>query len=986
MKKGLLTVLMVIHLAFLAVQVSGQGIRVTGRATDAADGSPLVGVTVQEKGTNNGTITDIDGNFELTVAPTATLVISYVGYSTQEIGVDNRTTINIAMTIGELALQEVVVIGYGTVARRDATGSVASVSSRDFNVGSVSSPQELIVGKVPGVQITTSGGDPTSASRIRIRGGSSMSASNDPLIVIDGVPIDNSAVSGMPNPLSLLNSNDIESFTVLKDASATAIYGSRASNGVILITTKKGLLNRPLAINYDGSVSFGTRTGDIDVLSPEEFRQQVLQQYPEPSAASALLGSAATNWQNEVYQTAVSHDHNLALSGSGFGFLPYRASAGYTNQTGLLKTSGLERITGSLNFNPSFFERHLTLTVNSKYMHINNRFANWGAVGSAMAFDPTQQVYDESSDYGGYFYWRQPSNAPITISTSNPVSQLFERDNRSDVNRLLGNIQLEYLLHFFPDLKATLNLGGDFSGSKGTNIVGESVAWSYDPENGGGENNYYTQNKRNELLDFYLNYKKDLLEINSRLDATAGYSWQHFYREDSVSNSNFSGTRIDVRNLDITENYLVSFFGRVNYVLADKYLLTATLRNDGSSRFSKGTRWGLFPAFAFAWEMSRENFLENVESLNMLKFRIGFGITGQQELGNDYPYLARYTYGQENAQYQFGNQWVTTLRPEGYDVNLKWEETSTFNVGLDFGFLDERITGSVDAYHRTTKDMLNTIPVPAGTNLTNQILTNVGDMINRGFEFALTLRPVVRPAAEWSVTLNGTRNRNEITRLTAVDDPDYVGVFTGGISGGVGNYIQVHTVGYPLSSFYVYEQVYGTDGRPVEGAYVDRNGDGSFTEIDKYRSFSPAPDFFLGLSTSVTWSNLDFGFNGRLNVGNYVYNNMSSNYGSYSELYRSVGFLANLNRSILDTGFDNPQYWSDYYLENATFFRLDNVYLGYTLNPLVTESGRLRLYANVQNLFTLTGYSGLDPEVQDGIDNNIFPRPRTFMFGVNLQF
>lgn len=978
-----------LFLIFLAVFISGhsygQEIRISGKVTDAANGSPLVGVTIQEKGTNNGTITDVDGNYALTVSPAGTLVISYVGYETQEIPVDNRTTIDIVMSVGELALQEVVVIGYGTVSRRDATGSVAAVSSRDFTIGSVSSPQELITGKVPGVQITTSGGDPTAASRIRIRGGSSMSASNDPLIVIDGVPIDNSEVSGMPNPLSLLNSNDIESFTVLKDASATAIFGSRASNGVILITTKKGSLSAPLTINYDGSTSFGYRSGEIDVLSPDEFRQEVLNIYPEPSAASALLGNASTDWQEEVYQTAVSHDHNLALSGK-VSILPYRASVGYTNQKGLLKTSGLERITGSLNLNPTFFDNHLTVTLNSKYMHINNMFAEWGAVGSAVSFDPTQPVYDETSDYGGYFYWRQNTGAPITIATSNPVSQLFERNDESNVNRFLGNIQLEYLLHFLPDLKATLNIGGDFSGSEGTNVVGDNVAWSYDPENGGGENNFYTQDKRNELLDFYLNYKKDLASVNSRVDVTAGYSWQHFYREDSIRNTNFSGTRIDELNLNITENYLVSFFGRVNYTLADKYLLTATLRNDGSSRFSGDNRWGLFPAFALAWEINRESFLEPVEAITLLKLRVGYGITGQQELGNDYPYLARYTFGQENAQYQFGNEWVTTLRPEGYDVNLKWEETSTFNIGLDFGFVNDRIIGSLDAYHRTTRDMLNTIPVAAGTNLTNQILTNVGDMVNRGFEFALTVRPVVTTDIDWSLTFNGTINQNEITRLTSVDDPSYIGVVTGLISGGVGNYAQIHTVGYPLSSFYMYEQVYDSQGRPVEGLYIDRNGDGAFTDLDKYRIHNPAPDFFMGVSTALNLYNFDFGFNGRLNVGNYVYNNMSSNYGSYSEIYRSVGFLANLNRSILATGFDNPQYWSDYYLENGTFFRMDNLYLGYTFDQLLTERGRLRIYGNVQNLFTLTGYSGQDPEVQDGIDNNIFPRPRTFMFGVNLQF
>jgi TonB-dependent starch-binding outer membrane protein SusC len=987
MKKRILTMLSMLFLGILlAGAINAQGIKVTGKVKDAADGSSLVGVTIQEKGTTNGTITDGSGNFSLTVAPTATLIISYMGYTTQEVPVNGKTAINIAMTVGDLRLQEVVVIGYGTVAKKDATGSLSAIGSRDFNKGSVSSPQELIIGKVPGVQITNSGGDPTAASTIRIRGGSSMSASNDPLLVIDGVPIDNSSVSGMPNALNLLNSNDIESFTILKDASATAIYGSRASNGVILITTKKGLLNKPMKLAYNGSVSFGTKTGQIDVLNTAEFIEQVKLRYPEPSAAASLLGAYSTDWQSKIYQTAVSHDHNLSLSGS-YKMVPYRASVGYTNQSGLLKTSGLERITGSLNMNPSFLDKHLTVTVNSKYMHIKNRFANWGSIGSAMAFDPTQPVYDETSTYNGYYYWRQTSGAPITIATANPVSQLENRNDRSNVNRLLGNIQLEYIAHFLPDLKATLNLGGDFSGSKGNVDIPDNVAWSYDAVYGGGEKKYYTQNKKNELLDFYLNYKKEIPSAKSRIDVTGGYSWQYFYRADSTSTSNATGTRIDERSMHSTESYLVSFFGRLNYTFADRYLLTATVRDDGSSRFASENRWGLFPSIAFAWDIKEESFLKSVSSLSALKLRLGYGITGQQEIGSgDYPYLARYTFSQVNAQYQFGNSFITTLRPEGYDKNLKWEETTTYNVGIDFGLLKDRITGTLDAYYRPTKDLLNTIPVPAGTNLTNQILTNVGDLVNKGIEFSLNTRPVLTQDLEWSLNFNATLNKNEITKLTAVDNPNYVGVFTGTIAGGVGNYMQIHTVGYPVNSFYVYQQVYDQNGKPIEGLYVDRNGDGKFTELDKYRYEKPAPDLFIGLSSMVRYKNWDFNFNGRFSFGNYVYNNMSSNHGSYSEIYRSVGFLSNLQRSILDTKFANPQYWSDYYMENGSFFKMDNMSLGYNFTSLVNGQGSLRVYSTVQNLFMITKYTGLDPEVSNGIDNNIYPRPRTFMFGVSLEF
>jgi TonB-linked SusC/RagA family outer membrane protein len=989
MKKRLFTLL---SLLFLGILVTGalnaQGIRITGKVTDAADGSALVGVTLQEKGTTNGTITDGTGSFTLTVAPTATLVISYVGYAQQEIPVNNQTSFKIVMEVGNQRLQEVVVIGYGTTTRKDATGSVVALASKDFNKGSVSSPQELIVGKIPGVQITNAGGDPTSGATIRIRGGSSMSASNDPLIVIDGVPIDNNSISGMPNTLSLLNSNDIESFTVLKDASATAIYGSRASNGVILITTKKGMLGKPFKVTYDGSFSFGTRTGQIEVLNTLEFIKMILNHDGEGSPSANLLGYSNTDWQDQVYQTAFSQDHNLSLSGS-YKFLPFRASVGYTKQNGILKTSGLERVTGSLNLNPSFFDKHLTVTVNSKYLYIKERFADVGAVGSAMAQDPTKPVYDEKSPYGGYFYWKQTSStAPImSQATWNPMSQLYQRDDRSNVKRILGNVQVDYIVHFLPELKATLNLGGDFSSSEGRRNEPENKAQTYDPVYGSGTKNWYTQNKKNTLLDFYLNYKKEIPSIKSRVDFTGGYEWQHFYRRDTAYNTNHSGTRIDYTDYNATESYLISFFGRLNYVLADKYYLTVTVRDDGSSRFAKGNRWGLFPSMALAWDIKGESFVKNVSLISALKLRLGYGVTGQQEIGQgDYPYLARYTAGLDNAQYQMGNTWVTTLRPEGYDKNLKWEETTTYNIGLDFGLLKERISGSVDVYYRPTKDMLNTIPVPAGTNLTNQILTNIGDMTNKGVEFALSVRPIVKSNLDWTISLNGSYNKNEITKLTAVDNPDYPGVITGGIAGGVGNFIQIHTVGYPRYSYYVYQQVYNTDGSPIEGLYVDRNGDGNITELDKYRYEKPAPDLLFGLSSVFRYKGLDFSFNSRMNLGNYVYNNMSSNHCSYSEVYRSVGALANVNRSILKTNFENPQYWSDYFIENATFFRMDNMSLGYTLTDLVNGKGSIRVYTSVQNVFVITKYTGLDPEVENGIDNNIFPRPRTYLFGISLEF
>ncbi|MFN8241953.1 MAG: TonB-dependent receptor [Bacteroidales bacterium] len=983
-------ILVILSMFFLGILLSGaisaQGIKITGKITDAADGSALAGVTVVEKGTTNGTMTDVSGAYSLTVAPTATLQISYVGYLPQEIAVNNRATIDVVLALDVQALQEVVVIGYGTVAKKDATGSVVAVGTRDFNKGSASRPQDLIMGKVPGVQITTSGGDPTQGATIRIRGGSSLSASNDPLIVIDGVPVDNSGVSGMPNPLSLVNSNDIESFTVLKDASATAIFGSRASNGVIIITTKKGAAGRPFKVSYNGSVSIGTRTGEVDNLTAEEFRSVLYSRYATTSPAALLMGKTSTDWQGEIYQTAVSLDHNLSFSGSALT-VPYRLSIGYTDETGILKTSGLERLTSALNLNPSFLDNHLNVTVNAKYMNVRNRFADHGAIGSAVSMDPTQAVYDAtSSKYGGYFTWKQPNGDPIAIgATNNPLALLELRNDRSYVDRVLGNVQVDYKVHWLPDLKLTVNAGADYSWSDGKVVVPENAAWYWN--SGKGRFNTYTQNKKNELLDAYANYKKEMPGIKSRLDVTAGYSWQHFYSEGSYLEKNNARTITYQDNSYITENYLISFFGRLNYVFADKYLLTATLRNDGSSRFAEENRWGLFPSVALAWDIKEEAFLKSVPMINTLKLRLGYGVTGQQDIGGDYPYLARYTFGYDNAQYQFGNGFITTLRPEGYDRNLKWEETTTYNAAIDFGLLKERITGTVEYYYRPTKDLLNTIDVPAGTNLTNRITTNVGNLVNKGVEFTLNFKPVLQPTYEWSFGVNATINRNEITKLTAIDDPAFIGVESGGISGGVGNYVQINTVGYPVNSFYLAQQVYDSNGLPIENLYVDRDGNGTVTSqglSDRYRIEKPAPDILLGFNSMFRYKNFDFTFNGRLSLGNYVYNNVASGT-SYANIYASVGALSNLHSSILTTKFANPQYWSDYFLENGSFLRLDNMTCGYNFENLA-GSGRLRVYGSVQNLFTITKYSGLDPEVFSGIDSNFYPRPRTFMLGVNLEF
>lgn len=958
---------------------------ITGQVTDEANGEPLPGVTIVIKGTTLGTITNFDGNYSLNAEEGQTLIFTFIGYTPQEIVVGSDDVLNIPMAQSIENIDEIVVIGYGQVKKEDATGAVTSVSSDDFNVGAITSPQDLVAGKIAGVQITNGGGAPGSGSTVRIRGGSSLSASNDPLFVIDGVPVDNDGVSGMRNPLNTIHPSDIESMNVLKDASATAIYGSRASNGVIIITTKKGREGSGLKLSYNGYASVSSPSGKIDVLSANQFRDVVIEELGPDSDAAALLGQANTEWQDEIFETALSTDHNISLTGN-MDKTPFRVSVGYSNQNGILKTSGLERWTGTFGLSPSFFEDHLKLNLNLKGMLIDNSFANSGAIGTAVSFDPTKEVYDPASPYGGYFTWTQPNGDPNTLAPTNPMALLTMHQDQSTVQRSIGNAKFDYKMHFLPELTATFNLGFDYSDSEGTIIDDMDAPWTF--SNGGGYYREYTQKKKNELVDFYLTYVKDLESISSNINVMGGYSWQHFWRENYQYATNGDGSKVlTPANYDPTESYLVSFFGRLNYTFKEKYLLTLTVRQDGTSRFSPDTRWGTFPSAALAWKIKEESFLKNSKTVSDLKLRLGYGITGQQNIGNnDYPYLPRYTSSLENAQYQFGNEFYTTIRPEGYDANIKWEETTTFNVGLDYGFIDNRIAGSIDAYYRKTDDLLNFIPVPAGTNLTNMLLTNVGDLENKGIEFSIVGRAISKPELSWEIGFNATYNVNEITRLTATDDPNYLGVFTGGISGAVGNTIQIHSVGMPASSFFVYEQVYDENQKPIEGLYVDRNGDGEITGDDRYHYKKAAPDVYMGFNSKLNWKSWDFSFAGRVNLGNYVYNNVWSSSGSLNNLYWSSGYMNNVNQNALETRFQNPEYFTDYYVKNASFLRLDNISLGYTFNNLADDKLSLRLYGTAQNVFVVTQYEGLDPEVDNGIDNNIYPRPRVFMLGVSIDY
>ena len=994
----LMTMLLGILMIVSVTAQTGTTISVRGTVTDIA-GEPLIGVNILLQGTSTGTVTDYDGNFTLQAPANGVLEISYIGYKPQSIPINNRTNIRIVMAEDTELLEELVVIGYGTVRKDDATGSVTAVDATKLNRGLATSPSDLLAGKVAGLSVVSSGGAPGSSSSIRIRGGSSMSASNEPLIVIDGVPVDNATgVSGMADPLSTINSNDIETFTVLKDASATAIYGSRASNGVIIITTKKGHSGK-VRLSYNGNVSVSNKTGTVDVMDAPTFRNYVVNSFGEDSQQAAALGNTETNWQDQIFRTAVSTDHNLSVSGTAGERLPYRVSVGYTNENGILKTSNLERYTGSVNLSPSFLDDHLRVQLNARGMYYTNRFADQGAINSATQFDPTMPVYSETeSPYGnGYHMSLKPDGTPIDIGLANPLAILEQKYDKSKVIRSIGNIQLDYRMPFLEELRANLNLGYDISKSDGDVIIEDNSPMSYTWGNfksGWGENSTYYQYKSNTLLDFYLNYAKEM-GIH-RFDAMGGYSWQRFYNESdntypySAAMASETGNEFYKDGNDYsTESYVVSFFGRLNYSLLNRYLMTFTLRNDGSSRFSPDNQWGLFPSAAFAWKIINEPFMEDAGNvMSDLKLRLGYGVTGQQNLGSgDYPWMGRYSYSQAGANYFFGDKMISLIRPLAYDENLKWEETATYNAGLDYGFLNNRISGAFDIYYRKTTDLLNTVGIAAGTNFSNQLLTNVGELVNKGAEFSITGRPIVSKDLNWSLNYNISYNRNEITKLTITDDPNYVGVRFGGIDGGTGNNIAIHSIGYPAGSFYVYEQVYNDEGNPIEGVFIDQNADGVINEKDLIVYKNAAPDFFMGLSSQLSYKNWDFNFSLRGNIGNYAYNNIQSNRESKNTTFDPSGWLKNRVNSATVTNFDAVHYQSSYYIQDASFLKMDNISLGYNFNQLLNEQQSGRVYLTVENPLVISKYDGLDPEfTNNGIDNNIYPHPRVFILGFSLNF
>lgn len=984
---------------FLSVNTFAQQIVVKGIVKDTT-GEPIIGANVIVKGTTNGTITDFDGNFLLNANKGDIIIISFIGYRSQE--AQAAASMNIILKDDTELLDEVVVIGYGSVKKDDLSGSVVAIKAEEMNKGAVTSPQELIMGKVPGLSVSQGDGAPGAGSTIRIRGGASLNASNDPLIVIDGIPVSNDAAPGTPNALATINPNDIETFTVLKDASATAIYGSRASNGVIIIQTKKGTQDK-IKVSYSGTFTAKDPYKRIETLDAQSFREVMQAQYPEGTAQSAdiqrilnVYPNQSTDWQDAIYQTGLSADQNIGIAGKA-GFMPFRISLGYNTEKGTLKTSKYERYTGAVNLSPKFFDNHLSVDINVKGTINKNRFADSGAVGAAAFFDPTKPIYDEENRYNGYWNWGIVQGAQADLATQNPLSLLYDRNNHGTTKRSLGNIQLDYKIHGLEDLHANLNLGYDVAKTTGRNFVNSnSVQSSLDKTfTGLGQGNTWNNLRRNHLLDFYMNYAKNIESIKSNFDIMAGYSWQHFYyanhditysnpTEDLGAKEGYTYDenerhyiRDDHRRIPY-ENYLISFFGRLNYNFMDRYLLTATLRRDGSSRFSENNRWGLFPSAALAWTISNEPFMKATENvLSKLKLRLGYGVTGQQEIG-DYQYITSYSFSTNPNTTYLG---TTLLKPNGYSPDLKWEQTTTYNVAIDFGFLNNHINGSIEYYQKHTKDLLNTISAAAGTNFINLITANVGKMKNKGVEANVNAIAIQSKDFTWEVGYNITWNDSKITKLTTTFNPDYQGIDAGTN--------QKHQVGEMPGTFYLYQQVYDENGKPIQNAFVDRNNDGQITEADRYLTHkSPMAKVYMGFSSQFSYKKWDLGFNLRANFGNYVYNGVASG-NSTSNNYGGKGFITNLYNGFQDTGFTllntSEQMASDYFLENASFLKMDNLTLGYSFQNLFAAKLSGRISASVQNVFTISKYSGLDPEC-GAIDSNIWPRPRTYTIGLNLNF
>ena len=1021
-RKGWFLAFVMLCLAFPAF---AQKSAVTGTVVDP-EGEPLIGASVLAEGTSEGVATDFDGNFSINVAPNAVLVVSYVGYDTQRVSVDGRKHIDITLKENSVMLNEVVAIGYGVVKKSDATGSVAVVKPDEIEAGLATSAQDMLVGATPGVVVTTNG-SPSEGGTIRIRGGASLNANNDPLIVIDGVPMERGNVKGSANPLALISPDNIESMTVLKDASSTAIFGSRASNGVIIITTKKGQSGKP-QVNFSANMHIAHARTTLDMMSAAQYRRFVTELNGAESGVLTSLGDADTDWQDEILRTSVSHDYALSVGGT-VGILPYRVSVSYTKNNGIITNTGMDRLTAGLNLSPKFFNDLLSVNASIKGAYIKNEYTNVGELAGAAAMNPTipvrgENVFNNWTTYiagGALAGATTPGNAINTLAALNPVSRIKDFDRHADVWQSVGNLQLDLKMPFLTDLRANLNLGYEYNHGKETNFDSpfSPSAWKsghYSPDttdptkDGFSTIGYDHQRRYNLLLDFYLNYNREFEEIKSSLDVTAGYSWQKFvsktkgwgvvyapdeYAAQYAAINNISeedaltymrainGYQRDVVGRTSSPYQLVSFFGRVNYGFMGKYLLTVTVRCDGSSRFSKDHRWGTFPSVALAWRMIDENFMEDTRGwLSDLKIRGTWGVTGQQDLFLSFPYLPVYNVSTNQNQAWIGpdGKPVYVVTPQSYNADLKWEETTTWNAGIDFGFFNNRINGSIDFYKRKTKDLLTWANYPAGSNLSNEGNLNLGDMENTGIEFNIITRPVVTTDFSWTSSLNVAWNKNKITRMAE-------GATGAAGSIGNGNNVQLNSVGHAAFSFYVYEQVYNPDGTPMEGVFVDRDGDGAITDADKYIFHSRDPKVTLNWQNSFTYKNWDLSFALRASLGNWMYNqNMSSaSFANPSAMIAPLGNLMN-DTYIFKQSRTTTMLLSDYFVQNASFLRCDNITLGYTWDNLLNNALRLRLFGAVQNPFVITKYKGLDPEKFEGIDNDVYPKPTTYSIGLIATF
>jgi iron complex outermembrane receptor protein len=967
---------------------------ITGKVTDAA-GTGVPGVTVTGQPGNAAAVSGSDGTYNISVSPSVTsLTFSSVGYVTRQVAINGQSVINVSLVTFNASLSEVVVVAYGTRKKSDLTGTVTSVSAKDFQKGEIASAEQLLQGKVAGMQVTSGGGSAGGGSAIHIRGTSSINASMDPLIVVDGVPVDNNGIAGSANLLNTINPDDIESMSVLKDASATALYGSRASNGVIMITTKKGTSGK-VKFNYNNKYSVGQVTKKVPVLNGDQVRSIITADAAATgdNTYKKLLGTSNTDWQNQIYQNAIGFDNNISASGT-VGFLPFRASVGYLDQSGILKTNTFNRVSTALNLSPKFLDNHLSVNMAVKYSHTKYRFAEEGAIGSAASFDPTQPVYSGKNQYGGYYQWLQPNGLPVNTNggsvAPNPLDLLYLRNNRSNVDRVIGNIQVDYKLHFFPDLHVIVNLGTDNAFGSGNDNIDSSSVTNWQTK---GHFVYYKQGKVNNLADVSLFYTKDLKSIKSKIDVLALHSYQDFYTKvynypafketgDTIPGSkpNFATDKPEYR--------LESYLGRLNYSYADKYLITASIRRDASSKFSPQNRVGYFPAVAAAWRLNEE-FFKNNRVVNDLKLRLGWGVTGQQDGIAYYSYMPIYSLSTITAQYQFGNAFYQFLRPAAYDKNLKWETTTTSNIGLDFAFLNNRISGSIDAYYKKTKDMLFAIPIAPGANFDITLLTNVGNMENKGVEFTLNTVPVQTKTLTWNFGFNVAYNKGTMLNLLKYPDPNFKGIDVSNISGGTGNYIGKLYVGQAPFTYFPYQQIYDPKtGAPIQGLYEDKNRNGQTDDGDRYFYKKPAPDVLFGINTSVNYLKWSIGFAAHGALGNYLYNNFVSNSSTLRNMKDPLLLIRNVSANYLATQFTNNQYLSDYYIENASYFRLDNINIGYNVGRIFNNKAALRIAGGIQNVFVITKYKGMDPENASvtGVDNNIYPRPRVVSMGLNLDF